>query len=211
MLDSSPEDEERKSENPEAEELYQYTLTQVDGTIYELSNINRTLTVDLNDLNVYAKVPLPDSSEDVSFSGYLFADNRFIIQNLLFFTGYDEDGNKGYDEQNTDDFTNFFAVVQSVADDNAEILLTDGKTTCTVPTYYCEDELYEGEQIMVTLDCDSTLFGNGEHKSFDYAVINTDSSAYNYGNLNFDTLAYATANKNEIGRYDYVTVDEVRK
>jgi hypothetical protein len=62
---------------------------------------------------------------------------------------------------------------------------------------------------MVTLDCDNTLFGNGEHKSFDYAVIHTDSSAYNYGNLNFDTLAYAYASKNELGRFAYTTKDKL--
>ena len=52
----------------------------------------------------------------------------------------------------------FFGTVQTIGDNTAEIKLTDGKTVCTVPTYYCDGELSEGLEVMVILDCSTDLF-----------------------------------------------------
>lgn len=211
MLDASSEDIKRLNEDPNAEKLYQYTLTQVDGTIYQLSNINRTLTVDLNDLNTYEKLQYPAVVEDVSFKGYLFKDGQFIIQDLFFCTGYDENGYKGYNQRDTNNFPHFFATVQSIEDYSADILLNDKKTHVTVPLYYCESKLSIGQEVMVTLNCDTEIFGSGKDQDFDYAVIHTDPKLFNYDNIDFDTLAYAMAQENELGSYYYTTIDEAIK
>lgn len=208
MLDNNPEDIKRLRADPFAEEYF-YTMTKIEGTKYEFSNINRTLSADLNDLNIYIKVIYPDSCFDVKFYGYLFEDGQFIIQSLALFD--ERVGNQQhYKELNNFDMPNFFGRVQSCDGETADILLTDGKTNITVPTYYCEDELTEGTEVMVRLDCGIELFGSGESRSFDYAVVIADPSLFNYDAHEFSTLAYATANEGTMGLYDYVFIDEVQ-
>jgi hypothetical protein len=107
------------------------------------------------------------------------------------------------------EFPCFFGTVQSCDEETAEILLNDGKTVCNVPTYYCDGDLQENMQVMVTLDCDTTLFDSEEIRNFDYAVIYTNPEDYNSGNKDFDTLAYAYASKNELGRFVYTTKDKL--
>lgn len=184
------------------------TLTRKGGSVCELKDADRVLEADLNDLIVSQKSDYAETVEDVVYSGYLFKDGKFMI-NELFVAEYDENGEKSYEEYPNRDLPNFFGSVQAVSGGYAEILLTDKKTVCTVPTYYCEDELYEGQEVMITLDCYISLFGSGDNKTFDYAVIYTDPSEYNYRNIDFDTLAYAMADPNELGGFVYTATDEV--
>lgn len=211
MSDSEPEDIKIQNEDPDAWEKYAYTLTKIEGTKYKLSNIKRTLSVDLNDLQIHEKVIYPDSAFDVMFYGYMFEDGKFIINQLQLFADVNkEEGTRHYSNKTNLDYPNFFGTVQSYDGKTANILLTDGKTSINVPTYYCEEELSLGQEVMITLDCGTDLFGSGENRTFDYAVIRTDSKLYNYDNYDFSTLAYATSNDNTLGAFDYIFIDEVQ-
>lgn len=66
-------------------------------------------------------------------------------------------------------------------------------------------------QVMITLNCDVSLYNSGENKSFDYAVIYTDKEEYGLGIKDFDTPAYATAYSNDLGAFNYFTKEDVSK
>lgn len=191
-------------------EEYDYKLRHKGGSVYELSNANRTITADFNDLEEWAKGKYPESADDVMFSGYLFADGKFIIEDINLLISVNDDGSKTYEPLTTVDYPGFFGTVQAVADDTAEIKLTDGKTVCIVPTYYCDGELSEGLKVMVILDSSTDLFGSGKTATFDYAVICTDPAEYDPSGREFDKLAYAKADSNELGRFIYTEVGEIK-
>ena len=186
------------------------TMTRTGGSACEFTDPQRTLKADLNDLIVYQKINYPDEVDDVVYVGYLFKDNNFIL-NQLYVAEYDENGEKNYEEQLNRDLPSFFGTVQTIGDNVVEIKLTDGKTVCTVPTYYCDGELSEGLEVMVILDRSTDLFDSGKSESFDYAVICTDPAEYNASGREFDKLAYAKADSNNLGRFIYTEIGDIEK
>lgn len=186
------------------------TMTRTGGSACEFTDPQRTLKADLNDLIVYQKINYPDEVDDVVYVGYLFKDNNFIL-NQLYVAEYDENGEKNYEEQLNRDLPSFFGTVQTIGDNTAEIKLTDKKTVCTVPTYYCDGELSEGLEVMVILDCSTDLFDSGKSESFDYAVICTDPAAYDPSGHEFGNLAYAKADSNNLGRFIYTEIGDIEK
>lgn len=186
------------------------TMTRTGGSACEFTDPQRTLKADLNDLIVYQEINYPDEVDDVVYVGYLFKDNNFIL-NQLYVAEYDENGEKNYEEQLNRDFPSFFGTVQTIGDNTAEIKLTDKKTVCTVPTYYCDGELSEGLEVMVILDCSTDLFDSGKSESFDYAVICTDPAEYDPSGHEFGTLAYAKADSNNLGRFIYTEIGDIEK
>lgn len=186
------------------------TMTRTGGSACEFTDPQRTLKADLNDLIVYQEINYPDEVDDVVYVGYLFKDNNFIL-NQLYVAEYDENGEKNYEEQLNRDFPSFFGTVQTIGDNTAEIKLTDGKTVCTVPTYYCDGELSEGLEVMVILDCSTDLFDSGKSESFDYAVICTDPAEYDPSGHEFGNLAYAKADSNNLRRFIYTEIGDIEK
>ena len=186
------------------------TMTRTGGSACEFTDPQRTLKADLNDLIVYQKINYPEEVDDVVYVGYLFKDNNFIL-NQLYVAEYDENGEKNYEEQLNRDYPSFFGTVQTISDNVAEIKLTDKKTVCTVPTYYCDGELSEGLEVMVILDCSTDLFESGKSESFDYAVICTDPAEYNASGREFGNLAYAKADSNNLGRFIYTEIGDIEK
>lgn len=186
------------------------TMTRTGGSACEFTDPQRTLKADLNDLIVYQEINYPDEVDDVVYVGYLFKDNNFIL-NQLYVAEYDENGEKNYEEQLNRDLPNFFGTVQTIGDNTAEIKLTDGKTVCTVPTYYCDGELSEGLEVMVILDSSTDLFGSGKSESFDYAVICTDPAEYDPSGHEFGNLAYGKADSNNLGRFIYTEIEDIEK
>lgn len=186
------------------------TMTRTGGSACEFTDPQRTLKADLNDLIVYQEINYPDEVDDVVYVGYLFKDNNFIL-NQLYVAEYDENGEKNYEEQLNRDFPSFFGTVQTIGDNTAEIKLTDGKTVCTVPTYYCDGELSEGLEVMVILDSSTDLFGSGKSESFDYAVICTDPAEYDPSGHEFGNLAYGKADSNNLGRFIYTEIEDIEK
>ena len=187
-----------------------YTMTRTGGSACEFTDPQRTLKADLNDLIVYQEINYPDEVDDVVYVGYLFKDNNFIL-NQLYVAEYDENGEKNYEEQLNRDLPSFFGTVQTIGDNTAEIKLTDGKTVCTVPTYYCDGELSEGLEVMVILDSSTDLFGSGKSESFDYAVICTDPAEYDPSGHEFGNLAYGKADSNNLGRFIYTEIEDIEK
>lgn len=186
------------------------TMTRTGGSACEFTDPQRTLKADLNDLIVYQKTNYPDEVDDVVYVGYLFKDNNFIL-NQLYVAEYDENGEKNYEEQLDRDLPSFFGTVQTIGDNMAEIKLTDKKTVCTVPTYYCDGELNEGLEVMVILDSSTDLFGSGKSESFDYAVICTAPAEYDPSGHEFGNLAYAKADSNNLGRFIYTEIGDIEK
>ena len=186
------------------------TMTRTGGSACEFTDPQRTLKADLNDLIVYQEINYPDEVDDVVYVGYLFKDNNFIL-NQLYVAEYDENGEKNYEEQLNRDLPSFFGTVQTIGDNTAEIKLTDKKTVCTVPTYYCDGELSEGLEVMVILDCSTDLFDSGKSESFDYAVICTDPAEYDPSGHEFGNLAYAKADSNNLGRFIYTEIGDIEK
>ena len=185
-------------------------MTRTGGSACEFTDPQRTLKADLNDLIVYQEINYPDEVDDVVYVGYLFKDNNFIL-NQLYVAEYDENGEKNYEEQLNRDLPSFFGTVQTIGDNMAEIKLTDKKTVCTVPTYYCDGELSEGLEVMVILDSSTDLFGSGKSESFDYAVICTDPAEYDPSGHEFGNLAYAKADSNNLGRFIYTEIGDIEK
>lgn len=186
------------------------TMTRTGGSACEFTDPQRTLKADLNDLIVYQEINYPDEVDDVVYVGYLFKDNNFIL-NQLYVAEYDENGEKNYEEQLNRDLPSFFGTVQTIGDNTAEIKLTDKKTVCTVPTYYCDGELSEGLEVMVILDCSTDLFDSGKSESFDYAVICTYPAEYDPSGHEFGNLAYAKADSNNLGRFIYTEIGDIEK
>lgn len=178
-----------------------YTLKRTGGSMCEISNDDRVLEADLNDLIMSEKVDYEEEIADISFMGYLFTDGKFILNEL-----YLKDGEE-YSERLNREYPCFFGTVHAVGDDRAEIKLTDGETVCDVPMYYCDGELSEGLEVMVILDSSTDLFGSGKSESFDYAVICTDPAEYNASWRDFGKLAYARADGNNLGRFIYTEIE----
>ena len=145
------------------------------------------------------------------FGGYLFTDGKFIIEDINLLVAVNDDGSKTYEPLTTSDLPSFFGTVRTIGDNMAEIKLTDKKTVCTVPTYYCDGELNEGLEVMVILDSSTDLFGSGKSESFDYAVICTDPAEYDPSGHEFGTLAYAKADSNNLGRFIYTEIGDIEK
>ena len=58
------------------------------------------------------------------------------------------------------------------------MLLDDGITVCSFPSCFTDGEVTEGSRIMAAVCCGSSLYGSGENRVFDYAVIYTTPEDY---------------------------------
>lgn len=90
-------------------EEYDYKLCHKSGSVYELSNANRTITADFNDLEEWQKGKYPESADDVMFGGYLFTDGKFIIEDINLLVAVNDDGSKTYEPLTTSDYPSFSA------------------------------------------------------------------------------------------------------
>lgn len=61
-------------------EEYDYKLCHKSGSVYELSNANRTITADFNDLEEWQKGKYPESADDVMFGGYLLPTASLLLR-----------------------------------------------------------------------------------------------------------------------------------
>ena len=135
----------------------------------------KSYIADMNDLPQWEKQNFDKTSRISSVSGFIFNDGTFMLYDLL--TKSRTEGGQEFfflDELDFQGFTAFFGTVSNMKNDKAEILLNDGKTKCNVPTYFTDGSLENGSNVMFLINCGSDLYGSGENKSFDYALIYTD-------------------------------------
>lgn len=187
------------------------SLKRIEGSRYELKNPYYSLTVDLNDLPNDQKQDLGDEYENITFNARMFEDGSVIITNIMDVTEATEAGiaSKGID---TRDKYRFFGTVQTVTDDRASVLLTDGKTLCDVPTYFNDGEVTEGAEVMIVLDAEPSLFGSGERYTAEYAVFYTDPlSVLPKKQKDISLLAYAVKDPGDVKKYICTTIEEAEE
>ena len=145
-------------------------------------------------------------------SGYLFNDgaNDKVIPGYIGEAIIHEGDEVSSESRGNADLYRFFGTVQSVKDGRASVLLTDGKTTCDVPTYYNDGEVKEGAEVMIVLDAEPSLFGSGEEYKADYAVFYTDpKSILLKKHRDISTLAYALIDPDNSRNLIVTTVKEL--
>lgn len=61
-------------------EEYDYKLCHKSGSVYELSNANRTITADFNDLEEWQKGKYPESADDVMFAAIFLPTASLLLR-----------------------------------------------------------------------------------------------------------------------------------
>ncbi|MBR3666128.1 MAG: hypothetical protein IKN66_03085 [Ruminococcus sp.] len=177
-----------------SQEDREYTLKRLNGTKCRLQNCDYTFDVDIKDLPMCMKEIYSNELKPVLFSGYLFDDGRFLIYELLTYPVTDEFGQETYgigkDDYVTNNCLGFIGKVRSINGDKAEILLNDGKTVCTVPTYFSEGEIAVGQNTVIFVDDDASLRGSGEKKEYSFALIYTDTGSLKLSEAELSEAAY---------------------
>ncbi len=186
-------------------------MRRLGGSACELYNDYGKLTADLNDLDSYCKYDFPEALDRVMFDGYRFKSGKFILRRISVFSEVTDEGGLSYRVPDCRDKYSFFGKIRSVKDGRAEVLLTDGKTLCSVPTYYTDGKLKEGTEIMLTLNAGPSLYGSGEKYKADHAVFITDLEAHGIRPENFDSYAYARSSETDVTKYDIVSVSELKE
>lgn len=190
-----------------------HEMNRISGSVYEFKNEYFTFTGDLNDMRLELKGDYGNNKSNVMVTGYRFKTGEIVIESVAVYD-HDETDDAGhiihvFSSEPTQDKYHFFGKIQSLSDGRATVLLNDGKTVCDVPTYYNDGELTEGQQVMVTLNAEPSLYGSGEQYKADYAVFTTDCEFYGIDVSDFDSLAYAHLVENDLTRFECVTVDDI--
>ena len=181
-----------------------YSFRRTEGSGCEIYNKYETLTFDLNDLPIGSRLDYPAELPEVNFISYEFTDGELM---LISFSEPEGKATVNEDKLFTER-TAFLAAVQSVSDGRAEILLNDGKTVCSVPTYFNNGKIKAGAKVIVMLAEDTTLFGSGEHKEYNYAVIYADTAVYDIENRSFENDAYGVFRTNGSRTLRFVSISE---
>ena len=184
-----------------------YSMQRTAGSMAEIWNKYETITVDLNDQIMQEKVNYPSEMQLGGFTVYKLNDGGQI------FIGASIKGDEANDAQYQMIIgrTAFLAAVQSVANGTAEIILNDGKTTCTVPTFFNNGEIKTGAKVIVMLEEEPSLYGSGEHRTYDYAVIYADTAIYDTENRSFENDAYGIFRTNGSTTLRWVSIKEAEK
>ena len=189
------------------------TLKRTGESKVELSNQFGNISADLNDMASLYKGDIPDYAERIGFSGVRFKDGELMLTMVRVYVR-DEDSPGGpvptYEAYTCKDKYLFFGTVQSLSEDRAKVLLTDGKTLCDVPIYYTDGELAAGMEVMLTLNAEPSLYGSGKKYKDDFAVFHTDPAEYNTSGSGFSELAYARYDQVDIYEYIYTKAAEIR-
>lgn len=186
---------------------YCYSFRRTGGSKCEIYNKDETLSLDLNDLQFMLKFDYPNEMSPVTFKVFKFKSGNMILHDVA--QGYIRDGFL-MSEQPTDlregDIC-YFGTVQKNVNDTTEVLLNDGKTVITIPSYYNDGELTEGLQIMALVNTkNEELFGSGEQKTFDYVLVFTDQERFNKSQKDFSELAYAKVKNLLEESFEYILI-----
>lgn len=188
-------------------------MKRIRGSQYEFSNSYAAFIADLNELDNDIKGDYGEEQQGVEVSGYRFKTGEIILECINIFDHKETVGGETqyyFNMMDNYDKYSFFGTVKSLSDDRAEVLLTDGKTLCDVPTYYNDGKLKEGMQVMVTLNAEPDLFGSGKEYKDSFAVFHTDPEEYNTSGSKFSELAFARYDQANSFKYIYSKADEIR-
>ena len=191
------------------------TVHRVEGSRALFQSKYGSFEADLNDLDNRYKIPMESDLEECAVTGYRFKESgRIMLETIESRDDVEEKNGEivsiSYSPKDNLSLYHFFGTVQSVKDGRASVLLTDGKTTCDVPTYYNDGEVKEGAEVMVVLDADTSLFGSGEQYKSDYAVFYTDPvSLLPKEKKDISLFAYAKCSQTQYGKFDCTEIAEL--
>lgn len=191
------------------------TVHRVEGSRALFQSKYGDFEADLNDMDNRYKIPMESDLEECAVTGYRFKESGRIMLEMIEFRDDVEKENGeivsiSYSPKDNLSLYRFFGTVQSVKDGRASVLLTDGKTTCDVPTYYNDGEVKEGAEVMIVLDAEPSLFGSGEEYRSDYAVFYTEPKIYLLKrHWDIQALAYALPDETNSRKLTVTTVEEI--
>ena len=185
-------------------------MEKTDNKKIRFYNKDKMIEADIRDLSTIFWGKYPDSFTDVITTGYILPSGTYLAEQIGLYSETDEMGNKNYSFCDLTSYYGFFGTVKSLSDDRATVLLTDGKTTCDVPTYFNDGDLKEGMDVMLVLDADTSLFGSGQSFKDDYAVFYTEPvSLLLKGKKDITLFAYAKCSETQYGKFDCVEISEL--
>lgn len=156
-------------------------ITDINKNLYtiEKENSNGTdeFVVDLNALNDKNKLPYATDKE-ITFEGFQFNGTKNVIARAFYLYDYynEEFDCITYAGADNSEYYGFFGTIQSLEEGKLTMLLNDGITLCTIPTYYktVPSNLEVGAEIVAKFSKSTDVFGSGESKEYDFAVIYTN-------------------------------------
>lgn len=190
---------------------YFYSFRKTGGSKCVISNPDETLEFDMSELSVNNLLILKDEYPLVMFTAYKFKDGNMILGNVrpakIADNGYlYSDSNDGQYKPLLSCPISYFGTVQKNENGKADILLNDGKTVITVPSYYNDGDVLAGAEVLVDLRTEKEeLFGTGKHAEYDFAIIYTREKYYNTSPRRFDELAYAYVDSSRSSYYTYIS------
>lgn len=201
VSNSSLFDENNEEESDNMLDVY-LDMKRLDGSKAELSSqFVPPVTVDLNDLDNYYKLDFPELVENVEFTGYRFNSGTLLLDSICILDKYEVDPDTGRviaagaSSLGNDGKMSFSGSIESLENGRAKVLLNDGETVCDVPAYYYDEELSQGQKVLVTLNADETLYGSGKEYKDEFAVFYTDIAQFT-ALYDFDDVAYCVINLN---------------
>lgn len=189
------------------------TVKRIEGSIFEFTGSFGSIRGDINDMNSEYKGNIPDYAERVAFRGIRFGNGELMLTTVMVYD-HDDDSPGGpvpeYRAYDCKDMYRFFGRIESLDEDRAMVMLNDGKTTCDVPTYYNDGELTVGQEVLLILDAEPSLFGSGQQYKADYAVFLTQPGMYieSYDELDHSRIAYVHMKENNTMQMICTMTDE---
>lgn len=188
-----------------------YSFKKISPSKCVVANKYNSYEFDLNDLGMWWKLRYDDEYPIVGFTAYKFKSGNMIPTLILPNRINDKgllSGDSDWIKPVVENSIGYFGTVQKNENDTAEILLNDGKTVITVPSYFNDGEVKEGMQVMVdTWQTEEKLYGTGQRAEFKEAIIWTISIYYNRSGKKFEDLAYAILESNPT----YITKEKFEK
>ena len=168
---------------------YDFTFHKGEGSKCSFTNKNETVSADLNDLPTYLKLDYKDGTTPVQFGGFMFNDGTFMLLSL--YTNRVTDAGYEWREEDITYGTCFIGTVGNIENGRTELTLTDGITKTDIPISLNDGEVTEGITVMAMIYEDKALYGSGETKKYDYALIFTRPEDYLMQGKKPDDIAYA--------------------
>ena len=168
---------------------YDFTFHKGEGSKCSFTNKNETVNADLNDLPTYLKLDYKDGMTPVQFGGCMFNDGTFMMLSL--YTNRVTDAGYEWSEDDIVYGNCFIGTVEKINAYRSELTLNDGVTKINIPISLNDGEVSEGMTVMAMIYDEPTLYGSGESREYDYALIFTEPEKYLPLGMKPKDVAYA--------------------